>query len=76
MNNDRRNRIALLISEMDDITARIEALQEEEQEAYDAMPEGLQSSERGEQAYGAADALSNAASYANDIRDYLDNARQ
>lgn len=44
------------------IRAEIEEIQSEEQDYFDAMPENLQESARGQQAEAAADALSEAAS--------------
>ncbi|NBT31696.1 MAG: hypothetical protein EBT13_07275 [Rhodobacteraceae bacterium] len=56
MNKDRRNRIATAISELEallndkiaDIRMEIESLRDEEQEAFDNLPESLQYAERGQ----------------------------
>ena len=56
MNKDRRTRIATAVSELEallnskiaDIRMEIESLRDEEQEAYDNLPESLQYAERGQ----------------------------
>jgi hypothetical protein len=60
MNTKRRAEIASFISELEDIISRAETIRDEEQDAYDNMPESLQSSDRGEQSYSSCDSLSNA----------------
>lgn len=57
MNNDRRNRIRKLISQLEDIQNEIENILSEEQEAFDNMPEGFQESERGEKMQAAINYL-------------------
>lgn len=56
MNNDRRKKLANFCESIEKLRASIEALKddeleplkEEEQEAFDNMPEGLQSGDRGQ----------------------------
>lgn len=48
MNKDRRKRIAEIHAKMTELRDMLEEILEEEQEAFDNMPESLQSSERGE----------------------------
>lgn len=67
MNEKRRKSIAavsLAASKIADCIERlqgmVEALQEEEQEYYDNMPEGLQAGEKGSAAQDASDALGSA----------------
>ena len=50
----------------------METLKDEEQDAFDAIPESLQASERGEKSQEAIDALDNAMSEAESARDNLD----
>ena len=45
MNNKRRERIQKMISKLEDINTEISEILEEEQEAFDNMPENLQTSE-------------------------------
>lgn len=72
MNNDRRNRIRKLISQLEEINSEIEEILSEEQDAFDNMPEGLQSSERGDLAQEAISNLENA--NLDDIISSLENA--
>jgi len=74
MNAERRKQITAIKDQLDDLMADIESAQTEEQDAFDAMPESLQASERGEASQSAIDALSNAASYLSDAAGELDNA--
>jgi hypothetical protein len=60
MNNKRRKELTKLIDEMEVIKGKLEDLQSEEQEAYDAMPEGLAESERATTAEAAAEKLQEA----------------
>lgn len=48
MNKDRRKRIARAIDLINEAWEILEEVKDEEEEAYNNMPEGLQSSERGE----------------------------
>lgn len=48
MNNTRRAQLRKAIELMNEAQGIIEEMLQEEQEAYDNMPEGLQESERGE----------------------------
>lgn len=48
MNKQRRDEIRKIKDELDDITYRLEELIEEEQTAFDNLPESIQTSEKGE----------------------------
>ena len=48
MNKVRRKEIEKVIALLDEARTRLEEINEEEQEAFDNMPEGIQMSERGE----------------------------
>lgn len=48
MNKQRRTRIERLATMLDEIADDFEQIRDEEQEAYDNMPENIQESERGE----------------------------
>ena len=48
MNNTRRKQIQAIIDKLEDLKSDIECLKDEEQEAFDNLPEGIQASERGE----------------------------
>ncbi|MBQ9741308.1 MAG: hypothetical protein IJV91_10275 [Kiritimatiellae bacterium] len=53
MNMQRRKRIEKAGRALEELLEEIQALQEEEHDAYVNMPESLQSSERGESMYEA-----------------------
>jgi uncharacterized coiled-coil DUF342 family protein len=74
MNKQRRKQIQDLIPQVQDLqniagdlAMQIEAIQEEEQEVFDNMPEAFQNAERGEQTQAAADALGEAVSTLQDL---------
>lgn len=66
MNDARRKKIARMISFLEGLEVDIQEILDEEREAFDNMPEGLQGSERGEAAQEAIDALENAVSFTSD----------
>lgn len=51
MNKARRKWLQSVIEQLEAQKTEIESIQEEEQEAYDNMPESLQDSERGQAMY-------------------------
>ena len=55
MNKDRRARIEKIKEALEDLRGQIEDLQSEERDAFDAMPESLQQSDRGQASEAAAD---------------------
>ena len=70
MNKARRKMLQDIIDELDAQREQIEAVQKEEQEAYDNLPESIQDSERGEAMSGNVDDLESAAS---DLEDIISN---
>lgn len=70
MNNARRKEIEKITADLEEIKERIEALQEEEQNAFDNLPESIQYGERGDKMQSAIDNLEYAA---DNIQDCLDN---
>lgn len=48
MNNTRRKAIAKIAERLEELKTDFELLRDEEQEAFDNMPESIQESERGE----------------------------
>lgn len=48
MNKQRRKSLEEVVSRLEDCMSDLECIKEEEQEAYDNLPEGIQYSERGE----------------------------
>lgn len=51
MNKQRRNRLQKVIDKLEALKVVVSSICEEEQEAYDNMPESLQDGERGSQMY-------------------------
>ena len=74
MNNTRRKRIDAVIAKLDEPSEELEALKEEEEEAYDNLPESLQESERGEVMQEAIDNLDEAVNNIADTIEYLQEA--
>ena len=70
MNNERSKEIQKITADLEAIKERIEALQEEEQDAFDNLPESIQYGERGDKMQSAIDNLEYAA---DNIQDCLDN---
>ena len=70
MNNARRKEKEKITADLEAIKERIEALQEEEQDAFDNLPESIQYGERGDKMQSAIDNLEYAA---DNIQDCLDN---
>lgn len=48
MNKDRRDRLTEIISIIQEQMAELESIKEEEDEAFNNLPEGIQCSEKGE----------------------------
>lgn len=71
MNAARRKEIERAIDLLYQAKEIIENVRDDEQDAYDNMPESLQYSERGERMSENVDALDNAADY--DIEDIITN---
>ena len=76
MNKARRNRIADVQSQLEELKQEIDSILAEEQEAYDNMPESLQNGERGEAMQEAIDALESAVSSCEELDEYLTNATE
>ena len=57
MNNERRKSLKMVVCAIDDIVNDLTDIRNEEQDAYDNLPEGLQESERGEQIWENVDAI-------------------
>ena len=76
MNAARRKAINALLSQVEDLTAQVEALRDEEQEYFDNMPESFQGGEKGETSQAAIDNLENAFNALEGVRDDLEEAAQ
>ena len=60
MNKVRRKNLQSIVDKLEELMADVEAIQEEEEEYRDNIPENMQSGDRYEQAEAACDALSEA----------------
>lgn len=60
MNKQRRKALKEIIGKLENQKAAIEAILDEEQEAYDNIPESLQDTDRANQIYENIDALQDA----------------
>ncbi len=76
MNKARRMRLIAVQSKLSDLKAEIEQIRDEEQEAYDNLPEGLQDSERGVSMEAAIEELDDAASDLEGVIDTLESATE
>lgn len=71
MNMKRRKRIEKAGRLLEELIEEIQALQEEEHDAYENMPESLRDSERGEAMYDAYTNLEDAAYSLEQANEYL-----
>ena len=76
MNAARRKEIDALIEQMNTLIAKAELLHEAEQDAFDNLPENLQSSERGEAMESAIDNLDSAITACEEALEYFAAARE
>lgn len=60
MNNERRKKIKMIIKNIEDLQSEINRVLDDEQYAYDNMPEGLQCSEKGMNSEESIDLLESA----------------
>ena len=75
MNNSRRRRIDLLLEQLEDLSEAIEEIKNEEEDAYENLPESIQDSERGEAMYEAVSYLEDAIGYLEGVTEGLTNAK-
>ena len=75
MNKARRQTIDEIVNDLNEIKDRMETLKGEEQEAFDNLPESLQSSEKAEPIERAIDSLEEAGEDADTIIEHLENAK-
>ena len=72
MNNKRRKEISSISSILEDAKSRLNTVIDEEQEAFDNMPESLQGSERGCESEEALDSMNDALDSIESAIEYLD----
>ena len=71
MNKQRRKSLTEAYDKLAEVQEAIEFLRDEEQDAFDNLPEGIQESERGEQMQGYIDSMDSALSSLEEAADYL-----
>lgn len=71
MNKQRRERLSKLISQAEEMSAELEAIRDEEQEAFDNMPENMQGGERGDKMQEAIEAMDTAITSLEDFNGQL-----
>lgn len=74
MNNKRRTAIEAIKEQLEALFNQVEELATEEREAFEAMPEGLQQSARGQASEDAAYTLENATCELQTVIDSLEEA--
>lgn len=72
MNNERRGRLRIIKTKLDDLYEQIESVKDDEEYAFDNMPENLQYSMRGEESQDAVDALDEALEKLEEVTDLLE----
>ena len=72
MNNKRRKEISKIVSTLEGVRDRLNELVDEEQCAFDNMPESIQGSDRGCDSEAAVDYLSDALDSVQSALEYLD----
>lgn len=72
MNKNRRNAISDIYDKLTDIQSDLECIRDEEQEAFDNLPESIQYSERGERMEEYISSLEEALDYVGYAVDSLD----
>ena len=73
MNATRRKQLAKLVEQLESIMSDIDTIREQEQEAYDNMPDSIQESERGDRMSEIIDSIQ----YAYDnVSDAVDNINE
>lgn len=72
MNQSRRNQLRDIQQQLQDIYERLDILCNEEQEAYDNMPESIQDSARGDAAQSAIDTLESVRDQVQEAADEID----
>ena len=73
MNKERRKRLQEVIDQLENLKEEVSSICEEEQEAYDNMPESLQDADRGSQIY---ENISNLEDRESDFDDLINNLQE
>lgn len=73
MNKERRKQLQEAIAKLDEARSIIETMRDEEQEAFDNMPESLQSAERGQK---MDEAIGKMTDVADDLESAIENLNE
>ena len=76
MNNSRRGILASISEAIGELEARLQEVIDEEQDAYDNLPESIQNGERGQRSPEAIDALDQALESLSEARSQIEEASQ
>lgn len=71
MNNKRRKALAQLITQLEECTSYLQGILDEEQDAFDNIPESLQDSDKGNRIEDAIDTMQNACDQISEATDSL-----
>jgi predicted RNase H-like HicB family nuclease len=75
MNKIRRSRIAEIQEKLSDLVYDLDVIREEEEQAYQNLPESIQMSERGDAMSEAFDNIEEAMNLLEEASSYLDDAK-
>lgn len=75
MNKQRRGAIQSILDDLQVLRERIESARDEEQEAYDNLPDGWQQGDKGQKMDDAVSALESALDGVDEIAGYLNEAQ-
>ena len=71
MNKARRTRLATILETTEELAAALREVIEDEEDAYENLPESIQGSDRGERASGTIDILNEALELLEQAKDYI-----
>ena len=74
MNKPRRKRIDAILQKLEELSEELCIIKEEEEEAFENLPESLQETERGESMQDAINNMDEAISNISDATEYLRDA--
>lgn len=76
MNKQRRDKLTEIAGKISELICELEAVRDDEQEAYDNMPESFQNGERGEKSQAAIDAMEEVISTMEDAERAIETAQE
>ena len=76
MNNQRRAALTKILGEIEEMKSKLETIRDEEREVFDAMPESLQLSDRGQASDNALNEMDSAISALEDAIGAIENSKE